>query len=62
MHYIEPLPYPMFNGRGAPYLVIEVVARFAAEVGGAYDIELRRVRRYFRYSLTLHSGIQKKKY
>jgi hypothetical protein len=35
----------MFSGRGTPYLVIGMVACFAAEVGGVDDIELRRVRR-----------------
>jgi hypothetical protein len=46
----------MFSGSGAPYLVIGMVARSVAEVGGANTIEIRRVCRYFRYSLTLHSG------
>jgi hypothetical protein len=39
----------MFSGHGAPYLVIGMVARSIAEVGGADDSELRRVCRYFKY-------------
>jgi hypothetical protein len=37
-----------------------MVARFVAEVGGAVDTERIRVCRYFRYSLTVHSGINGK--
>jgi hypothetical protein len=37
--------------------MIGMVARSVAEVGGADDTELRRVCRYFRYSLTVDSGI-----
>jgi hypothetical protein len=50
----------MFNGRGAPYLMIGMVTRYGA---GAYDvIELIRFCRYSRYSLTVHNGIQLKNY
>jgi hypothetical protein len=55
--YYERFPSPMFSGRGAPYRVIGMVARYVAEVGGAYDTALMRVCRYFRYSLIVHSGI-----
>jgi hypothetical protein len=47
----------MFSGRGAPYLVIGMVARSVAEVGGVDDNKLRRVCHHFRYSLNVHSGI-----